>query len=417
MSFILLLLYLTCTFIRPQDWVPALFGMRLINGLALATMFFIIVERAVGRKFNFVNVPQNKLMLGFIFAIVMSHVAHTYLGGLIASVSEFMVIFILYFLILNGINTKLKFKFSIWFIVGLIFILVFQGIFQMENGYGWAGQGLTRAAAEDFRINWIGIFSDPNDLALAFIIAIGILIAFLFGKTNYFIRLAIIPMIGYLFYGIYLTNSRGGFLALMATIIFYFIKKTRKFTLGAIIGGSLAVLIFALGPSRLGLISTSEASAQGRIQLWYEGILMIKSNPLFGVGHDRFMEDLPQTAHNSYILAAAELGLFGYFFWVALIYCSYKGLSIIQDNDEELKQYALGLQSGLIGFSAAAFFLSRTYVILPYLLFALAGSLMHIAYARNTQLKFEFTKIDTKNVIKIALAILVFTYGTIKVGI
>jgi len=203
----------------------------------------------------------------------------------------------------------------------------------------------------------------------------------------------------------------------MATIFFFFVKKTRKFVLGGIIGGGFAAAVFALGPSRLGLISISEASAYSRVELWYQGIMMIKSNPLFGVGFNMYMNDLPQTAHNSYILAAAELGFVGLFFWMALIYCSYKGLSIVQDKSIELRPYAYGLQSGLIGFCSAAFFLSRTYVIIPYMLFALSGSLFHIAKQKNKDLVLKLTSRDYWNIGYLSIGVILLAYVVLKWGL
>ena len=187
--------------------------------------------------------------------------------------------------------------------------------------------------------------------------------------------------------------------------------------IGGIIGGLFIALIIVLGPSRLGLISIEEDSAYGRVNLWYEGILLLKSNPFFGVGYNMFMEDLPQTAHNSYLLAAAELGMLGLFFWMSLIYISMKGLTLVQETDAKLKDYALGLQSALIGFCVAAFFLSRTYVIIPYMLFALSGSLIYIVRNKNPGLEFKFTLQDAKRSLGLGILSLVLVYAIIKLGL
>ncbi len=416
MSFITLLLYIFCTFIRPQDWVPGIMGLRLVNMLALATLGFLIFERLGKRKFALVKVPQNKLLLGFFISILMSHISHTYFAGLTAAMTDFFVIFILYFLVLNAVNSEGKFKMLIWFVCALIIVLVFQGIYQVKTGYGWAGQSLTYQN-DVVRINWIGIFNDPNDLALTFIVAVGFMCAFAFGQTNFFQKLIAFPALGLLLYGILLANSRGGFLALMATIFFYFVKRTGKIFIGGVLGGMGAVAVLALGPSRMGLLTTTEASANARVNLWYEGIQLIKRSPIFGVGYDMFMDALPQTAHNSYILAAAELGMVGLFFWVALFYSSFKGLSIIQNKDKKLKTYALGLQSSLVGFCAAAFFLSRTYIIIPYLLVAFSGSLMHIASLKNDTLDFSFTRKDAQISALLSVGVLALALTAVKIGL
>lgn len=421
MSFLLFLCYIFCIFIRPQDWVPGFYGKPLIYIFSLATIGLLLIEQASQRKLGLAKVPQNKLIFGLYFTIVMSHVANTYLGGAIFSLKSFLSIFIMFFLMLNVLNTETRFKTAIWFIIFLVVSLVAQGVYQLEHGYGWAGQVPTVTGGKftelTLRINWIGIFHDPNDLALIFVIAAGLLMTFFIGRTSYFLRLFSLFLLCILLYGLWLTNSRGGLLSLMATVYFFFIRRTRKFVLGGIIGGILAFVALLYGPSRVSNISISEASAYGRVELWYQGIVMLKTHPLFGVGYEMFTDSLPQTAHNSYILAGAELGFIGLFFWMALIYSSYKGLMIIQNNVPKLYNYALGLQSSLVGFCAAAFFLSRTYVIIPYLLFALSGSLMHVASQRNPELNFDFTKKDFKITCWLSIGIILLSYVVIKVGL
>ncbi len=418
MSFIALLLYFFCTIIRPQDWVSSMLEWRLINILAYTTLGLLILERMSSKTIKFANVPQNWLMLGFYIAICMSHIAHTYLEGLTTSFQLFLPNFILFFLVLNGLNTETKFKITIWFIVFMVLILVPQGVYQLQHGYGWGGQEITfDPERQEKRINWIGIFNDPNDLGLLFVVVSGIVMAFAFGKSNFFVRIASFAFIANLFYGIFLTNSRGSLLALMTTVYFFFVRITRRFMVGGIIGGIVAAIILGLGPSRTGIITTTEESAYNRIELWWEGVQMFKANPLFGVGHNMFMDELPQTAHNSFVLAFSELGFFGYFLWVGLIYASYKCLSFVQTNDPRLKTYAIGVQSALIGFCAAAFFLSRTYNILPYILFALSGSLANIVLHKNPELKLEFDKKDLKNIFWICVGIFILILILVKVGI
>lgn len=421
MSFLLLCLYLFCTFIRPQEWVPMVLGAPLINSLALLIFVFLCAERMMASKQGFIKVPQNNLMIGLYFAVVMSHVSHLYLAGTIASVKTFLVVFLLYFLMLNAINTSRKYKIAVWLIVFLVTILVFQGIDQVRNGYGWAGQFPVLQGGKltplITRITWVGIFGDPNDLALTFVIAVGIAFPFIFGRTNIILWPLSILVVGLLFYGIYLTNSRGGLLALMATIYMFMVRRTGKIFWGSIIGGMLAAVVLIFGPSRVGSISSGEASAYSRVEYWYQSILFLKSNPIFGIGLNMYTDTMPQTAHNSYALAFAELGFFGFYMWMGLLYVSFLGLTRIQERVPQLYNYALGLQCGLVGFCAAAFFLSRTYVIIPYLIFALTGSLMHIAQQINPDVKFEFTKKDMRNNFLICLGTIVLIYVTIKVAI
>ena len=420
MSYLFLLAYLFCTIIRPQDWVPGLYGVPLISVLALGCLMFLLIERLATKAFEFIDVPQNWFMFFLFGSVLMSHVANTYFMGLVNAFKDFLVIFLLFLIVQHGINNELKFKFAVWFLVGATIVLVPQGIYQLQNGYGWAGQPITYGyTVDDLRINWVGIFNDPNDLALLFVVAVGILIAFIFCSSNYLQKLFIIPFLGLLFYGIYLTNSRGGILALMATTFFFFVRKTRKFLIGGVVGGAAAAAIFVFGPSRMEMLSTADASAYNRIEIWYQGIVMLKTHPLFGVGYNMFTDALPKTAHNSYVLAAAELGLVGLFFWMALIYVSLKQLSIVQlkMGNNSLATYAYGLQAGLVGFCSAAFFLSRTYIIIPYMLFALSGSLFYIAKGKNPDIDFKLIRRDYFRIGWMTIGILGITYTVLKIGL
>lgn len=418
MSFILLILYLICTFLRPQEWVPGMIGWRLINALALGTFFFIFVERGSKKKGGLINVPHNKMLLGFFLAIMMSHIAHTYFAGLSLAFSSFYTTILLYFLVLNAVNTTRKLKIATWVLALVITLLAFQGIFQIKHGYGWAWQPLTvqhdGIGGMTERINWIGIFGDPNDLALIFVIALGLVLPFFFGKSNFILKLLSLGIGSSVCWGVYLTNSRGGLLALMTTVFVFFIKKTKKFVLGGIIGGLGGAAILLFGPSRMGAISSSEASAASRIDFWYQGLLMFKSNPIFGVGYGMYMEEMAMTAHNSYVLAFAELGFVGLFFWMGLFYFSYKSLNIVQQKNAALKNYALGIQSALMGFAAAAFFLSRTYTIVPYLLFALSGSMIYITQQQNPEIKFKINQKDLRNIALISAGIIIAVVITIR---
>ena len=389
MSFATFILYLICVFIRPQDWVPFLIGKPLINIFGVATIIFLFFEssgKPEGKRL--VRSPQSWLMVCFFLSILMSHIAHHYFTGLINAFTQFYPTVILFFVILNAINSEKRLKTAVWIITLIMGLLVLQGMYQRHNGFGWADQVITSQGDEKggmiYRINWVGIFADPNDLALTFVIGIGLLLPYIFSNVNFLLRLISTGLVAFLGYGIFLTNSRGGQIALMAAMLYFFVRKTKRFILGGILGSGAVAAVLLFGPSRMSSLSSSEDSAAARLDLWYGGLQIFKSNPVFGRGFGMFMDTMPQTAHNSYVLAVAELGFVGLFLWVAMIYISMKGLMAVQSTNKGLANHALGIQSALIGFSAAAFFLSRTYVILPFMLFAMAGSLTWIATKSDT---------------------------------
>ena len=118
-------------------------------------------------------------------------------------------------------------------------------------------------------------------------------------------------------YGIYLTNSRGSFLAVVTmTAVYIWIQRGRVW---AAMLGAGALVLLRLMPSRLDQLNVQESSASGRIDAWYEGMQMFITHPLLGVGAGQFTQHHYLTAHNSIILVLAETGIIGFALWFAFI--------------------------------------------------------------------------------------------------
>jgi O-antigen ligase len=409
MAFFFLLLYITAIYIRPQEWVPVFYAWPLIDILAILTAFSLLFKISQTRKL-LLTTPQCLLLFGFLASIVLSHLSHTYFWGAYDSFLKFSRLVIMFLLFINVLDSERKLKIILWFIVILTVTIAIQGIYQFQSGFGWAGQPLT----ESRRITWIGVFNDANDLALALVMAIGFLMAFVFGKTKILYKIISFSLFALLLYSLYLTNSRGGYMALAGTIMFYFLRRFKNKIIGIPIGVVLVLTLFILGPSRLSMMSASEESASGRIDAWYQGVQMLKSSPLFGVGYGMFTADYPRTAHNSYVLVAAEEGLVGLFFWIALIYSCFKGLDILKKKKPKLINYSAGIEASLFGFLSASFFLSRSYQAILYVMLALASSFIYTFLKKED---YSFNSKDLRIAGVLSLTILFITWITMRVSV
>jgi putative inorganic carbon (HCO3(-)) transporter len=204
------------------------------------------------------------------------------------------------------------------------------------------------------------------------------LVAYLFGRSGLFARIFWLGCVGLLAYALFLTNSRGGLIAAGVEFLAYTWMR-RGLILAAVLSAG-GVVVLALLPSRLDNLDASEESAAGRIEAWYSGLEMFKAHPLFGVGAGNFTEYHELTAHNSFVLAFAELGAFGYFFWLSFVLLSVSmawrvarlGPSLLvgeaaeDDSLVRMRYRKIGAAYllSLLGFLAGAFFLSRTYNVL-----------------------------------------------------
>ncbi|MBI4721301.1 MAG: O-antigen ligase family protein [Chitinivibrionia bacterium] len=366
--------YLALLYLRPQEFVKGLEGvqvMLIVGGATCAIMLihFVFIRRTLPLS----RAPQNVLMVLLAGAIVLSHLSHVYLHGALDSARAFASTFVMYLLIVILVRSEAKLKITLCVLSVLTLFHACQGIYQYFNETGLAGQTMI-----DGRIRSIGIFADPNDLALTFLIVMPFLFFSVLDSRSVPVKLLSGAVLLVLAYALYLTGSRGGFIALAAVAFLLFVRRF-GIRAGSVVGIAIVAVLFAFGPERLADLSPQEESAYGRIAAWGRGLELLKQNPLFGVGAGTFMEYHVRTAHNSIVLCASELGLFGLYVWLLLIVVSMRNLFFVSTEARRMHMVSIALLSdsllfAFVGFITAAFFLSRTYNELLYILVGLGVS-------------------------------------------
>jgi O-antigen ligase len=224
----------------------------------------------------------------------------------------------------------------------------------------------------------VGFLRDPNDFAQTLVMMVPwLLMQVSATASRWRVLMSIGPFIGLFGYVLYLTHSRGGLVGLGAMGLFALRKRIGNVKTGLL--AALALAAYQLKGSMGGrAMSTKEQSANERIEAWSEGLIMLKEHPLFGVGYGNFIEHHIRTAHNSYVLCFAELGLVGYFLWMGMIVIAFKAVTRVIESTQvspELKRTAEFFRYSMIGFMVCAWFLSRAYIPTLFIMLAMAISL------------------------------------------
>lgn len=370
-----LLTWLGLVLIRPQEY-PALIDMG-IPMLPIA-MLCALGTWAVSGERRPLRQPTFILFAAFIVVAMVSMAVNGWVGGALVRLLEFLPSLFALILVAQA-SHSLKNCFRIMGVVALCaLVLTIHGIEQVKLGQGWTGM----PTVQDGRIQYVGIFSDPNDLAMLFIM--GIPMALLLAGRGGLLglrRLAWWAVAATLLYGVYLTDSRGAFLAVLAMAGVWLWLRRGLIVAGTLGAAGTAVLMML--PTRMQELDAGEASAYGRIETWYDGLQMAIADPVFGVGVGNFTEHTFLTAHNSFVLVLAETGLVGYTIWLAMVgYCFLMPVMVLrlpaamEDPAHQVlwaadRRMAMTLLISMVGFFACAFFLSRSYVILLYILLGL----------------------------------------------
>lgn len=392
MAFVLLLLYTVFLVLRPQDFVPVLAGAPYMM-IFLAGAFLMTV---LGRRMSFSDVPTLAL-LGLVLVMLLSTISNGWVGGVVPILANFGTIVVTYLVCAGQLREGNRLRLFSLVICICTTVIVLHSMQQADAGVGWTGA----RTVEGNRVTWVGIFNDPNDLGLLFLVALPMLLMWARLAQGLLHRCFWYLLASAHVYAIWLTHSRGAMLTLMLLAAIAFLRRYGVMRL--IVAGMIASPALYLVLSRMRSIEVDEESAYGRIDAWYTGLQLFRENPILGVGMDAFTDYHHLTAHNSYILVLAELGVSGYMMWTLMI--SAAMLMVWRATHARLKETAPAqvahMEPGfavpakpdnrppallvegnmilyaMVAYLSASFFLSRSYIVLLYILCGMAVAYFH----------------------------------------
>ena len=409
MGFALYLLFLTLTYVRPiEAFAPELGVYRPMLILLLAT-FASAVGRVLGAGPMAATGQHVRLILWFTAVIAISVATNGWLGGAGTALVDFAPSVLMFLSTVMLVVTRQRLLAACGVVVASMVVLSIAGAAAFHTGY-LADKLVIWQMAQDeeeateappdvipaqdttvdriWRVRSLGFLSDPNDFGQALVVSLGMLA--LFKRPRSTVRNLIVLGVpgAIIFYAIYLTHSRGALLGLAALMFFGIQRRLGTLRTTLLIGG-MAIAAMALNFTGGRAYTANEESAGGRIDAWGEGLNMLASRPIFGVGYGQFTDHNYLTAHNSFVLCFAETGLVGYFLWLGLILLVFKQLKraiTLTEYSREEPGLAAPLRNAMVGFFTCAIFLSRAYQPGLYILLSLAIS---AAYCERTAIPAE----------------------------
>jgi len=430
LAFFFLSLYTASVLIRPHE-------MFLVSVEWITIKVFIIFAFAVtiAAQRPIKILPQHWMLLALVPLIIMSGFLNgSGMIGVEQSKRIFISALIPLFLFTNCLTTIKRQHILMMICLIAAMLMVHNGHVQQTGyqGFGWALD--THAVGYiwlgERRITYLGFFNDPNDLGMFLVMNIPLAIYF-YKKGNLIGKMFMLVILVALFYGIYLTGSRGTMLGAGALIGVYIVVMNA--------GPKLFIAIAVLTPIAATVIvslqSNIDASADGRLEAWYAGVLMLLGNPVFGIGMGQFLEEHGLVAHNSYIHVAGELGVPGYSLWGgALVFTVLTGYLIIREqiqnnklNDadkkvpspEEANELLLNktLFFSMMGFMITGFFISRMFTLLLFIFMGMTIA-SHLRLIKiNTNYSIYFTNQLALKSMLYCWSIVIAVYSALKLGL
>jgi hypothetical protein len=444
-------------FVRPQEFVPGLASLSILNVATAICLLGIGFEVATGRLKRFWT-PQFPFLAGFVvWCVVVTFMKAG--SSAVLDMKETVLFPVIFFVIIvyaGAAYSRLRVITAT--ILAIMLALAFvctrpsqgpyeciilekdeQGVVARDQSTGESDgrpceswHDCTKQFSDEVvceqpgwfktftvahgRVRWRGTLADPNELSLAIGAAMSFAFAFHAASQRKSRHLLLVAAVALTTYCVVLTGSRGGVLVLLAVFGVYFVRRYGP--KGLLLGILFGAPVLLLGGRN---DESADASSLERLGALYNGMTFIKDNPILGLGQGQFTENYFITAHNSYVLAAAELGLPGMLIWSALVYVSIKipyqiASDAPPDLDPRLVPYAFALVTSFAGILVGIAFLSFCYHNMLFIYFGLSGAL----YLAARQSSPSFTvKVKAKEIaflacVDVALLTFLFVYTRIK---
>lgn len=377
-------------FLRPAEIFQDLAGWPIYESLMIAGMVLTVPDML--RQLTFRSIRDNPItacvLTVFGSILVATTLKVSSANGYDAAI-EFSRNVIFYLMLTSVISTSDRLR---TYLIFLAFCFLILALLPLGQEYGIINIASMHSLEQRERnadgtlaytvqrLQGIGIFNDPNDLAVILVAGLAFAEAFRRFYSYSVLRVLWIPMCIPMAAALVLTHSRGGmaaFLAALTSWIGLHYGWWRAIYLSAIAAPSI---VFVVG-GRVSQIdgAMSHGTGQSRLQIWSNGIGLIRANFPGGIGYQQ-TTDLNDglVLHNTFLECFLELGFVGGAAFLGAVTLAVVSLarSPIYATPEDYGRLAsarAALFSSIVGTTVGLLFVSRQYTVTPYLFLGLSA--------------------------------------------
>jgi putative inorganic carbon (hco3(-)) transporter len=382
-AYVALVLFMVIYCGRPEDWIPGLSDVPLAKIAGIVSLLALVFSLGQIRNRFPREVTYLVLLIGQLF--LASLLSPVWRGGAFLKTVDFAKVLLVVVVITVAVNTTRRLRLLVFVQAASVALIA---VVTVVKG---------RALGERLDGMLGGNYSNPNDLALAIVISLPLCLGLLFLTRNRLWKAAWAITMLVMVYGVILTGSRGGFIALTITAIVclwhFAIRGHRRYflVLVPLVG---AILWLSSGDTLSNRLnetldskdpnSVAYASSQERQQLFWRSVDITEEHPLLGVGPGNFevISGSWRETHNTFTQLSSEGGLPALILYVLILWHGFRNLRTTKrlvSRRSESSLLAGVLQASLVGYVVGSVFASVGLQFFPYLLVAYTTALALIA--------------------------------------
>lgn len=389
LTFVGLYLFSILVLFRPYELIPSLgFLSATAFYFALATVIIYIPSQLVADgNLTTLSTDVKAILAMALIALVTIPIAKDPKVAWDTFNDPFIKAVIVFVVLVNVVRTRRRLMTMMWLSFAIGIYLGYTALNLYMKG---------EFKVEEYRVavDVGGLFGNPNDMALHFVMMTPIVITLGIAAKSKLMRIVYLGTATLFVAANMVTFSRGGFLGLIAAAAVLAWKLGRKHrlnvTIASIVVGGVA-MIAAPGNYGLRMLSIfipgldAVGSSDQRRELLERSLLVTARNPWgIGIGNFPIVGIHEHQTHNAFTQVSSELGILGLVAYLIFIISPFRKLGAIErtlfkaDTLDWYYYLAIGLQASIVGYLVTSFFASVAYNWFIYYLIAYAVAFRRI---------------------------------------
>lgn len=373
---------------------------KLLGGICLLYAAIHLARRH--RIPRFFATPQSKWMVAFFATATYSYVVKGSASWGLNPIFTYGSAFLFFFITVAVIDSVKRLYWSLMVALGSV---AFASLYVIRE---WQKSG-----GGDYRPGYL--VGDANYFTVAALALLPIGFELMLIADRKWHKYYCIGCLFLIFAAITLGASRGGFLGIIADVIYLTVRSRRPLRNAARIALFVLPFLIVAPNSPLHRLISPNTGDTGSVQLhlegWEAGLTMIKLNPLTGVGIGNYKPTIeqydrlglantdPHIAHNGFLEVAAEMGLPGFGLYLIFFGTTFWSVGSTRKRAqrrgaETLAAIALGMQASMLGVWVAIFFVSGQYTKLFWLILCMTMALPQLLPPRSIATRREMPPPD-----------------------
>lgn len=371
-TYIGIFLFTLVLYFRPYELVPALSGFQSIAlVLALVTLLiYLPTQFTVEGSITALPVEVKCVLFITAWALLAIPLAKSPALAWSTFTDTFIKVILMFVVMVNTLRTEARIKGLIWLGIGVGLMLSWQAVNLYQRG---------EFKTDGYRvsIDFGGMFGNPNDMSIHLIMFIPLAVVLGAAAGNWAAKALFFGSAAAMTAGTFVTQSRGGFLGLIAVaaVLVWKLGRRQRFkaTLIAAVVGLVTILLV---PGNYGLRILSifipsldpVGSSNERTELLLRSIIVTLRNPFgIGIGNFEIVGSHNLGTHNAFTQVSAELGWLAFVAYIVLLIWPVRKLDLMEKqlfskkSNSALYYLSIGVQASIAGYFVSSFFSSVAY--------------------------------------------------------